>query len=406
MIIRTLQLYKNSLSGLSSDIWTLSIIMLINRSGMMVLPFMSIYLTKELGFSLPQAGIVLSVFGAGALAGTFLGGKAADRFGYYPVMFWTLFLQGVMFLILIQVRSFWPICGLIFLTSAVGEAFRPANFVAIAAYSSQENRTRALGLQRLAINLGMAIGPAIGGIVATHSGYTWLFIIDAITCMIAAILFRINLKPKEHQQQNTPELKQGVSAYRDVRYLFFLSLVLLNAIAFFQLFTTLPVFLRDKIGLLESSIGQLMAYNCLLIVVLELPLIYSLEKWWSKWKIVAIGAIFTGASFMVFNIFGWSFSVAILVMTVLTIGEILTLPFLSSLAMERSDIGNKGDYMGLYTMVYSLAHILSPTIGMQLASQFGFEVLWYVIGFLSIFTFIGLMWMWRTSKIAHQIIKA
>ena len=396
MLANPIRLYKSSLSGLSRDIWTLSIIMLINRSGMMVLPFMSIYLRDQLGFTLTQAGTVLSVFGLGALSGTFLGGKLSDRFGYYPIMVGTLFFQGIMFLILVQAQTFLSVCLIVFFTSAIGEAFRPANFVAIAAYSSQENRTRALGLQRLAINLGMAIGPAIGGMIATNGGYKWLFVIDALTCMAAATLLWLTLKPKAHQSKTPGQLKQGVSPYRDLRYLLFLTLVLFNAIAFFQLFTTLPVFLKEHIGLQESSIGQLMAYSCILIVIFEMPLIYGLEKRWPKWSVTAVGALMLGFSFVLFNIFGWFFIVAVIMMTVLTFGEILTLPFLSSLAMERSEVGNRGDYMGLYTMVYSLAHILAPTVGMQIADNWGFATLWYFIGGLTVLTFAGLIMMWKS----------
>ena len=376
MIARTLQLYKSALSGFSRDIWVLSIIMLINRSGMMVLPFMSLYLIDVLGYTLPQSGWVLSSFGAGALAGSFMGGKLADRFGFYPVMFWTLLIQGLMFFLLLQVSSFPMMCLMVFLTSTIGDAFRPANFVAIAAYSSPQNRTRSLGLQRLAINLGMAIGPAIGGIIAVSGGYSWLFIIDGITCMVAALAFRWSLPPKQHQivKEHTTSLH---SAYRDWRYFFFLVLVLFNAMAFFQLFTTLPVFLKEHIGMMENHIGQLIAYNCLLIVVFEMPLIYSIEGRYTKWQITAWGALLIGVSFALFNILGWTILIAFVVMTILTFGEILTLPFLSSLAMERSDRGNRGEYMGLYTMTYSVAHILAPMLGMQIASNWGFDTLWY-----------------------------
>ena len=393
MITKTLGLYKNALSGLSRDIWMLSIIMLINRSGMMVMPFMSIYLQKELGFSFTQTGLLLGFFGAGALLGTFSGGRLTDRIGYYPVMVCTLFFQGALFVVLLQAQSFWALGALMFITSAVGEAFRPANFVAIAAYSHGENRTRALGLQRLAVNLGMAIGPAIGGLIASKSGYGWLFWIDGITCMSAAALLRLTLKPKTVELQKTEKKVNGNSPYRDQRYLIFLFLVLLNAIAFFQLFTTLPIFLRNEIGLLESDIGQLIAFSCLLIVLLEMPLIYSIEKFWSKWTTTAIGALMVGCSFLLFNLLGWNWGVALIVMFVLTIGEILTLPFLSSLAMQRAEIGNKGDYMGLYTMVYSLAHIIAPNLGMFIASSMGFQVLWYVIGGMSVIALVGLIRM-------------
>ena len=393
MITKTLQLYRNALSGFSRDIWTLAIIMLINRSGMMVLPFMAIYLREALGFSLPQTGMVLGAFGAGALTGTFSGGKLTDRFGYYPVMFWTLFIQGFMFFLLLQADTFISVCILIYLTSSIGDAFRPANYVAIATYSSSENRTRALGLQRLAINLGMAIGPAIGGLIVVKSGYSWLFVIDGITCITAAILLRILLKPKAQIEKTVEAQNNTTSPYRDIRYLLFLGLVLLNAIAFFQLFTTLPVFFKEQVGMLESQIGQLMAYSCLIIVVIEMPLIYSIEGRWSMLEITAFGAFLIGFSFVLFNLLGPSVPVAFLMISVLTFGEILTLPFLSSVAMERADRGNKGDYMGLYAMMYSVAHILAPLLGTQIANIWSFQMLWFFMGGIGLIVCFGLLSM-------------
>lgn len=342
----------------------------------------------------------MSSFGVGALVGTFLGGKFTDRLGYYPVMFWTLFLQGFMFILLLQAESYAMVMITIFLTSAIGEAFRPANFVAISAYSMPENRTRALGLQRLAINLGMAIGPAIGGLIAVKSGYSWLFIIDGLTCIVAALIFRGSLKPQKlaPKEQQSIEAKGDGSPYRDVRYLFFLILVLMNAMAFFQLFTTLPVFFREHVHLLENHIGQLMAFNCLLIVIFEMPLIYGVEGKIPMLKVTGFGAFLVGLSFVSFNLFGWTFGIAILAMFILTFGEILTLPFLSSIAMERSNRGNRGAYMGLYTMTYSLAHILAPFVGMQVANLWGFGTLWYVIGGLSVLTYTGLLLMVRKKR--------
>ncbi len=123
-----------------------------------------------------------------------------------------------------------------------------------------------------------------------------------------------------------------------------------------------------------------------------MPLIYSIEKRWSKLFTTAVGALVVGLAYLTFNILGWSFVVALVAMIILTIGEILTLPFLSSLAMERSDKGNKGEYMGLYTMIYSVAHILAPTVGMQIASIWNFEVLWFAVAGISALTFTGLLY--------------
>ena len=82
-------------SGISREMWLLAAAMLINRSGSMVLLFMSVYLTKEKHFSIPQAGIVMSMFGIGSLVGAFIGGKLVDRIGFYPILIWSLILSGL-----------------------------------------------------------------------------------------------------------------------------------------------------------------------------------------------------------------------------------------------------------------------------------------------------------------------
>ncbi|MFL5747597.1 MAG: MFS transporter, partial [Niastella sp.] len=163
MISKTLSLYKNAYSGLSPSTWWLSFVMLINRSGTMVLPFMTIYLTSpKMGYSIGQAGFVMALFGLGAVTGGFLGGKLTDHIGFHKVQLITLGGGGIMFMVLGQMRSFPLICLFTFLLSMVNDAFRPANSTAIVAYSKEDTRTRSYALNRLAINLGWAVGSAIG----------------------------------------------------------------------------------------------------------------------------------------------------------------------------------------------------------------------------------------------------
>ncbi len=154
---RVAALYKASYSGLSPASWWLSAVMLINRSGTMVVPFMTLYLTQSLHYSVSKAGFVFGVFGVGAICGGFIGGRLADRFGFYAVQLVTLICGGLMFLLLGQMRSYVAICGCTFALALINESFRPANSLAIAHYSKEENRTRSYSLNRLAINLGWAL---------------------------------------------------------------------------------------------------------------------------------------------------------------------------------------------------------------------------------------------------------
>ncbi|MEM8526925.1 MAG: MFS transporter [Bacteroidota bacterium] len=397
MITRTLQLYRNAYEGLSKDVWLLSLILLINRSGTMVLPFMSLYLTSELNFTLAQAGWVMSAFGLGSVGGSLLGGRLTDKIGAFRVMFWALFLSVFGFIALLWMQTFWSVCVTIFLTSLVAESFRPASFAAIADCAAPENRARAIALVRVAINLGMAIGPAIGGFLAANSGFHYLFILDGITCFIAAVFMKIifaryfgRAARKAQKEKNIQQVDEPVTyPLKDRSYLFFLLLVFFNAIAFFQIFSTEPVFLRDEFALDESQIGMLMAFNCLLIVVTEMPLIYWIEKHLTQLQIVTIGTFLIGLAYALLVWLPPSWGSAFISMFFLSVGEMASLPFLSTIALNRTNEHNRGRYMALFTMTYSISHIVAPNMGLQLAQGFGYQMMWYVIVGFSLLACLG-----------------
>src|SRR5687768_7182172 len=239
MLKATVQTYRNAYSGLSRSTWLLSLIMLINRSGTMVVPFMTLYLTSpKMGYTIGQAGIVFGLFGLGAFCGAYLGGKLTDKIGYYPVQMITLTGGGILFILLGQMKSYSLICLFTFLVSFVGEAFRPANSTAIAFYSSPENRTRSYALNRLAINIGWAVGSATGGVLAKIN-YELLFWVDGITNIAAAAVMLMFLRPVIHK--TTKEFQQTAtsvtSAYRDRTFVIFILITTVFASCFFQLFT-------------------------------------------------------------------------------------------------------------------------------------------------------------------------
>ncbi|MBK6623134.1 MAG: MFS transporter [Saprospirales bacterium] len=396
MLARSIQLYRNSFSGLSREVWLLAVVMLINRSGTMVVPFLTIYLTQHLGFTLGQAGLVMSCFGAGSILGTFIGGRLTDRIGYYPVMFWSLFLGGAMFLLLMWMETLIGLCVTIFFLSMIADAFRPANMSSVGAYSSPQNITRSISLIRLAVNLGFAVGPALGGILATSLGYKWLFVVDGVTCMAAAFFFRAYLKPKPipaDQKPAEPVLQEkALSPYRDKTFLIFGGLMLLTGIAFMQLFSTLPVYLKQEYGLSESLVGGLLALNGLLIAIVEMPLIYSIEGKYQRFALIRLGAILIGFSFLVLNFGHWTGLLLISILAI-TLGEMANFPFSNSFAVDRSKAANRGQYMSLYSMIFSLAHVLAPALGMFLAGQFGFFTLWMVMAGLCGITVLGYWWL-------------
>src|SRR5690348_14877380 len=194
MLANPVLLYKRAYGDLSKGTWWLSLVMLINRSGTMVVPFMTMYLTQHYGFSIEKAGLVMSLFGLGAIVGSMTGGKLVDSIGYYYVQVSALLLGGCMFIVLGQLRSYSHICIGTFVLAVLNESFRPANQVAIAHYSKEKNRTRSYSLNRMAINLGWAAGGALGGFIASFN-YNLLFWVDGFTNLAAALLLYITLSP-------------------------------------------------------------------------------------------------------------------------------------------------------------------------------------------------------------------
>ena len=194
MLKTAFQRYIDNFKGFTREIWILAFITFINRAGTMVLPFLSKYLKEDLHFSYSEVGWIMVCFGTGSIIGSWLGGKLSDKIGFYKIMIFSLLTSGLMFFVIQFITSFVGLCVSMFLIMIVADMFRPAMFVSIGAYAKPENRTRALTLVRLAINLGFAAGPALGGLIIMSIGYRGLFWIDGLTCIIAILIFWIKFQ--------------------------------------------------------------------------------------------------------------------------------------------------------------------------------------------------------------------
>ena len=383
MLQSALSRYFNNFKGFSREIWILAIITFINRAGTMVLPFLSKYLKENLHFSYSEVGWIMVAFGVGSMAGSWLGGKLADKVGFYKIMVFSLFTSGLMFFGIQFVNSFWGLCLAMFSIMVIADMFRPAMFVSLGAYATPENRTRALTLVRLAVNLGFAAGPALGGLIIMSIGYKGLFWADGASCIIAIIIFAILVKEKT-KSAYTDKIHPGEilteSVFKDRPFWIFLFISFLTAMVFFQLFTTLPLYLYDQFRLTELQIGLLMTLNGLLIFVLEMPIVSIFErKKTNKLSIILLGSLLMSISYFILLLNMWAFILIISILFI-TFGEMFAFPFSNSFAMGRAPNGHEGRYMALYTMSFSLAHIVSSKMGMTIIGTFGYMTNWFVMG--------------------------
>ncbi len=394
-----IRLYINSYKGLSPAAWLLALVMLINRTGSMVIPFLGLYMSAELGFSKPQIGIVLGCFGLGAVFGSWLGGWLTDRFGSFQVQMWSLLGVIPIFLILPTFKTFVGLAIMIFLLSLVSDVFRPANSVSVARYAKPENITRAYSLNRMAVNLGFSIGPALGGFLAGFS-YDWIFYGNAIGAAIAVIVFIYffrNRAPKSNLQdvQVNPSAEEKTterSAYKDGLFLIFSVFCCLFSMAFFQLLGTLSLFYKEVHFLSTSQIGLLLGFSGFVIVLFEMVLVHLVEHRFSVRQIMFWGTAIAGISYLMLTLnfgIGWLF----LAMFLLSTGEMLTLPFTATVAIQRAGRRNQGAYMGLNSLSFAMAHIVAAYIGTYIAEHLGYSTLWLITGSTLICCGFGFYWI-------------
>jgi predicted MFS family arabinose efflux permease len=393
--LRVIRLYRAAFSGLTPAVWLLALVAFVNRCGTMVVPFLSLYLARELGYSKIEAGIVLGSFGAGSVVGSYLGGWLGDRWGAVRVQVVSLLLSGLGFLSLPFFHRLPVIVAAVFAVSVISEAFRPACMACIAESAPEDARTRALALLRLALNLGIGFGLAGGGWLASRR-YILVFVADATTCWLAGLVLwaaMSRIRPADERERSMQD-RHGVSPWRDPPFLAFLTLVFCLAMVFFQVFSTFPLFLREAYGLREDTIGQLFALNAAMIVVLEMPLVKVLERRESV-RLVAVGSLLVAVGFGLIQL-GSSASYAALCVAVWTCGEMLALPFSNAIVAHRAGPGSRGRYMGAYGTAISAATVLAPVGGTVVYQKLGSAVLWFSVFALGPVLWLGFEVLGRT----------
>lgn len=405
MLKKTIHNYINNFKGFSREVWILALVTFINRAGTMVLPFLSKYLKEDLHFTYSQVGWIMVSFGLGSMLGSWLGGKLSDKIGFYKIMVFSLFCSGLLFYGIPLITSFYPLCITFFLIMVVADMFRPAMFVSLSTYAKPENRVRAFTLVRLAVNLGFAAGPALGGLIIMGMGYSGLFWVDGTSCIVAISLFALLVKEKKKPVSEIADTNPNQpvkSVFSDNIFWLFLFISFVSALLFFQIFSTLPIYHSEKYGLTEFQTGLLMTMNGLLIFALEMPIVSKFEtRQTSKIKIILAGCVLMTLSFWVL-LYDTFAGILIISMLFITFGEILIFPFSNAFALSRAPKGHEGKYMALFTMSFSLAHIGSSKTGFEIIARFGYTTNWVFMGLLGLLASIICVYLLKLTREEKQ----
>ena len=401
--------YVQAYRGLPKRAWILFAVNLVNSSGAMVIFFLSLYLTRELGLTTARAGQALSLYGAGSLAGALAGGWLTDRMGSITVQKVSLAICGVTLIVLGQVRTMAGILPLLFGLALFSGMLYPANSTSMAKICPAGLQVKGFALNRLANNLGATIGPAVGGVLALRD-YRLLFWADGLTSLAAAAVFVVLWKGArisredggeggevagaEKTQSTAREEIDSDTAYspggrggdglplkprspwRDTPFLLMLLIFLVWSSVFVQLFTTFPLYMRNVYGLAENHIGQLFAVNTILIVTLEMILMERIRKY-SQARMINVSFVLLGLGLGLMPL-GRGYAFGALTVAIWTFGEMLSMPLVTALIAARADDSNRGRYMGLFSLVFSLAFVIAPAGGTAIYDRLGPDAVWYV----------------------------
>lgn len=362
------------LKGIPKNIWLLSAATLINRSGTMVLPFLALYFAKELKVSVSEAGLALVAFGLGSLISAPFVGRLSDRFGPLSIMKLSLFASGFMLFLFSFIDNYNIALIVTFLWSALSEAFRPANLTFISNETAPEQRKTAFALNRIAINLGMSIGPVIGGILAYYN-YHLLFYVDGVTSIMAAGFLMISPFEKFHEEE---VIREAVLApqkiYKDKRFIYYILALLPVEFVFFQHLGAVPIYFVKELHYTEAIYGILMAINTVIIIFVEVPLNSGMSHWRDS-SSLALGSLLCAIGF---GMMAFSANIYYLVLSIIvwTFGEMIFFPSSASFLSNIAPKDKVGEYMGYYQMNFSFSFMVAPWLGAIVLENYGSTILW------------------------------
>ncbi|MEH0935927.1 MDR family MFS transporter [Micromonospora psammae] len=369
--------FRDTTGGLPRAFWYLWTGTLINRLGSFVLVFLAIYLTQERGFSASQAGLVLGLWGVGGAVGTTVGGTLADRWGRRPTLLTAHLGAATMMLALGFARDLPEVAAGALLLGTFAEAARPAFGAMMIDVVPERDRLRAFSLNYWAINLGFACAAVLAGFAA-QAGYLLLFVVDAATTLVTALI--IFTRVKETRVASAPVRRTfgaPAGALRTIAtdriFLGFVVLNLFGALVFLQHISMLPIAMGDS-GLTPATYGSVIALNGVLIVVGQL-FVPRLIRGRNRSHVLALASLVMGVGFglTAFADAAWFYGVTVLIWT---LGEMLNSPSNATLIAELSPARLRGRYQGVFSLSWQVAGAVAPILGGLVREQRGNTALW------------------------------
>jgi MFS family permease len=370
---------REGIRSLPAPVWILCAGTFVNRFGSFVAVFLVLYLRSR-GYSIAEAGLVVSFYGVGNVIAAGVGGWTADRFGRRNALALSMFSSAVTLLLLSQAESLPLIIVLTTLAGLTGEMYRPAAAALLTDLTPAGERIPAFALNRLAINLGFAAGPAVAGLLAERSFFL-LFLGDALTSAAFGVIALTTLPEGVRVRRGEERRGEAVrTMLRDRAFVFFLVSSVLGAFVYFQSQTTFPLHVRAS-GLSDSDYGLLISLNGLAIVLFELPLVAITQRFPYR-PVLTVGSLLVGLGFAL-NAVANELPELALTVLIWTLGEIIYAPVASAYVADIAPEHMRGRYQGAWGLTWGLAYVFAPAVGAAIFA-WSADGLWLICGLLGL----------------------
>jgi MFS family permease len=393
-----------------SQFWILFFGMLISTIGQsMIWPFLMIYVSKKLALPLVQTASLISMNAAMGLIFSFVAGPIIDRLGRKWIMVVSLIGMGVMYFFMSTAATFIEFAIAQCLMGALTPLYRVGADAMLADLIPTEKRTDAYSLLRMSNNAGVAIGPAIGGFVASTS-YTLAFYIAAAG--LSFFGFLIAFRAKETLPGEASASLKGKSVFSGYGHIFqhrefmgFIGAFTLTSMLASLVWVLLPVYSNTNFGLPEKQYGFIPTTNAVMVVAMQY-LVTLVTRKHKPMAVLTVGTIFYAVSTAMIALFTgfWGFWFC---MVIMTIGELIVSPTATTYTANAAPVEMRGRYMSVFGLTSSVASLIAPILGGSLSDHFGGRSIWLgggVIGVLAIGVFLWLTLLVDKHNKAREVL--
>ncbi|MBW8009719.1 MAG: MFS transporter [Chloroflexi bacterium] len=382
--------------------WVLMGAIFVDRvGGALIFPFFALYVTQKFSVQMTEVGVLFVIFSTSGMIGGFVGGALTDKFGRKWMLIFGLVMSAVSSISMALVNVLAVFYTLSFVVGLLGNTGGPAQQAMVADLLPKDKLTEGYGMMRVVANLAVAIGPAIGGLLAAKS-YLLLFVIDAFTSVIAAIIVFVVLpetKPEKTEAAGEQTVLQTLAGYKVIlRDKFFMAFIFMGigmGIVYSQMYSTLSVFLRDVHGYPAQGYGFILSMNAGMVVLFQF--------WFTRRisgrppiLVMALGAVFYLVGFSMYG-FVFTYPLFMLAMVIITIGEMLISPVGQSLVARFAPEDMRGRYMAFYGFSFAIPFAIGPLLAGIVMDNYNPNWVWYWSGIIGVFVVAGYIWLHKRA---------